>query len=74
MSGRVLAAVVLIALGVAGLAYGGLSFTHKENVVDLGPLKVTQDKRETLPLPPIVGGLFIVAGVALLVTGGRQRA
>jgi hypothetical protein len=74
MSGRFIAAMALIVIGIAGLAYGGLSFTHKEDVVDLGPIKVSTDKRETLPVPPIVGGIFIVAGVALLVTGRRQSA
>ena len=67
MTVRVVVAIVLIALGVAGLAYGGFSFTHKENVIDLGSVEVTRNERETLPVPPIVGGILVVCGVGLLV-------
>jgi len=66
--------IVLIVLGVAGLAYGGLTWTTSEKVVDMGPLQVSQDKSHSLPLPPIVGGVCLVAGVLLLVSGGRQKA
>jgi hypothetical protein len=70
MTGRILAGVLLIVLGIGGLAYGGFSFTHSKNVVDLGPVEVTKNEHERLPLPPIVSGLFVVAGVLLLVVRG----
>jgi uncharacterized membrane protein YidH (DUF202 family) len=66
--------IVLIVLGVAGLAYGGLNWTTKEKVVDMGPLQVTQDKTHSMPLSPIAGGVCVVAGVLVLVMGGRQRS
>lgn len=58
--------VILIVLGVAGLAYGGLSWTSRETIVDAGPIEITADQTESLPLPPIVGGLMLVAGVVLV--------
>jgi len=58
--------VILIVLGVAGLAYGGLSWTSRETIVDAGPIEITADQKESLPLPPIVGGLMLVAGVVLI--------
>ncbi|MGE3489221.1 MAG: DUF3185 domain-containing protein [Vicinamibacterales bacterium] len=58
--------VILIVLGVAGLAYGGLSWTSRETIVDAGPIEITADQKESLPLPPIVGGLMLVAGVVLV--------
>lgn len=58
--------VILIVLGVAGLAYGGLSWTSRETIVDAGPIEITADKTESLPLPPIVGGLMLIAGVVLV--------
>ena len=60
--------IVLIVLGLIGIAYGGLTFTTKEKVVDLGPIEATRDKKHTLPVPPIVGGLALLGGVVLLVT------
>ena len=69
-----LVGIVLVILGVVGLAYGGLTWTTKEKVVDLGPLQVTHDKTQSLPLPPIAGGICLIAGVVLVVAGGRQQS
>ena len=65
--------IVLVILGVVGLAYGGMTWTTKEKVVDVGPLQVTHDKTQSFPLPPIAGGVCLIAGVALLVTASRQH-
>jgi hypothetical protein len=35
-------------------------------VVDAGPIEITAEKKEHLPVSPIVGGLLLAAGVALL--------
>jgi uncharacterized membrane protein YidH (DUF202 family) len=66
--------IVLIVLGVIGLVAGGISWTEREKVVDLGPLEVTTENRESIPLPPVIGGLLLVAGVVLLVANGRKTA
>jgi hypothetical protein len=67
-------AIVLIALGALGLAYGGVSYWHRETVIDLGPIHATREKKETLPIPPIVGGLAVAAGVALLLRGSSATS
>ena len=69
-----LVGIVLVILGVVGLAYCGVTWTTKEKVVDLGPLQVTHDKTQSLPLPPIAGGICLIAGVVLLVAAGRQQS
>jgi hypothetical protein len=58
--------IVLVVLGILGLLYGGLSWTRKDTVVDAGPIHITADKKESLPIPPIAGGLLLVAGLVLL--------
>jgi drug/metabolite transporter (DMT)-like permease len=68
----VVVGVLLIVLGIAGLAFGGFSFTRKEKVLDLGPIEASADKKESLPIPPILGALAIVGGVVLLATGARR--
>jgi hypothetical protein len=65
-------AIVLIVLGLVGLVYGGVSWTRREKVVDLGPVEVTHDKRETVPLPPVVGGILLLGGIAILVSQARS--
>jgi hypothetical protein len=47
--------------------------TTREKVVDLGPVEVTREDRERVPLPPVLGILSIGAGVLLLVVSGRKR-
>jgi uncharacterized membrane protein HdeD (DUF308 family) len=64
--------IALILLGVVAFAYEGISYTTRENVIDLGPLQATVDKKETIPLPPLVGGLAVVSGIALLIVGIRR--
>jgi uncharacterized membrane protein YidH (DUF202 family) len=65
--------IVLIVIGVVALAYGGISYTRKEKVLDIGPIEATTETRETIPLPPILGGLALAGGVALLIAGSRKR-
>jgi hypothetical protein len=66
--------MALIVVGIVTLLYGGISWTHREKVVDLGPVEVTQEERERLPVPPIAGGLILAAGVALVIAGRRRAA
>ena len=58
--------LILIALGLFGLAWGGFTYTTREKVVDIGPIHATRDETHRVPLPPIAGAIAVVAGVALL--------
>ena len=68
-----LAGIVLVVLGALALAYQGITYTRQEKVIDLGPIHATADKDERIPLPPILGGLALVGGIALLVAGARRK-
>jgi hypothetical protein len=68
-----IAGIVLIVLGVIALAYGGISYTREEKVLDIGPIEATAERRETIPLPPILGAAAIVGGIVMLVMSGRKR-
>lgn len=69
-----IAGIILIILGAIGLAYGGFSYTRRKDTVQLGPLSATVTQRESVPIPPILGGIAVLAGIALLVVSGRKRA
>jgi hypothetical protein len=65
--------IILIVLGVIALAYGGISYTKEEKVLDIGPLEATAKTRETIPLPPLLGGLALAGGIVLMIAGSRRR-
>jgi uncharacterized membrane protein YidH (DUF202 family) len=62
-------AVLLVAVGLVGLIYGGVTWTRQEKVLDIGPVEVTRNHEKSVPVPPIVGGVCLVAGVVLLLKG-----
>lgn len=63
---------ILIVLGVVGLAYGGFTYTKRKETVALGPLEVTATEKESIPISPIVGGILLVAGIAVVM--GTRKA
>jgi uncharacterized membrane protein HdeD (DUF308 family) len=66
--------IVLVVLGLGALAFQGFSYTSRETVLDIGPIKATADTEKTVDLPPIAGIVAVIAGVALIVTGRRRGA
>jgi len=66
--------IVLVVLGALALAYQGISYTRQEKVLDVGPIHATAETQERIPLPPILGGLVLVGGVALLIIGAKRKS
>lgn len=69
-----MAGLVLIVVGVLALAYQGFTYTTRETVIDIGPIKATAERERTFPLPPIIGIVAIAGGVALMFGGSRKGA
>jgi hypothetical protein len=66
--------ILLIVLGALVLAYQGINYTRQKKVLDVGSVHVTTETHERIPLSPILGGLAVVGGVALLVAGARNKS
>jgi hypothetical protein len=58
--------VILIVLGLVGLAWGGFSYTTREKIIDVGPIQASKEKTHTVPLPPVAGALALIGGVILV--------
>jgi hypothetical protein len=64
---------ILIIVGVAGFAMGGFSFTHEKKDVDMGPVQISHEQQKTVPIPPILSGIALVGGIALVAVGVRSK-
>ncbi|MES2357982.1 MAG: DUF3185 domain-containing protein [Gemmatimonadota bacterium] len=65
--------IVLIVGGVIGLVYGGITYGSHRDTVQVGPLSASVTQRDTFPVSPVVAGLALIAGIALLVVGSRRK-
>jgi hypothetical protein len=74
MKSTSVAGILLVVLGALILAYQGITYTRHQKILDIGPFHATRDTQEHVPLSPILGGLALVAGIALLLVGARAKA
>jgi uncharacterized membrane protein len=65
--------IILIILGILALVYQGIRYTTQEKLVDIGSLHVTTTEKKNIPLPPIVGGIALVAGIALVFAERKRK-
>ena len=63
--------IVLIVLGLVGLAWGGFTYKTREKIVDLGPIQATREKTHNVPLPPIAGAAALIGGIVLVAAGKK---
>ncbi len=64
--------IALIIIGAIALAYQGITYTTREKVLDIGPIQAPKKSEKEIPLPPIIGGAMLAAGIALVVTGLKK--
>ena len=73
MSAKRIFGIVLVVIGLVALLWGGVFWTDRDTLVDAGPVQITRDEREGFALPPVVGIIAVVAGIALLVIPERRK-
>jgi hypothetical protein len=66
--------LILIVIGIVGFAIGGFSFTHEKQDAKIGPLDISHKQTDTVPIPPILSGIALVGGIALVVVGARSKS
>jgi hypothetical protein len=72
MKSSSLVGILLIIFGAIALAYQGITYTTHKKVLDIGPIQATKEEHKTIPLPPIVGVIALIGGVALLLAGNKN--
>ena len=71
MRGSTVLAIVLIVIGVISFAYQGITYTTQKKIIDLGPIQATNEEHHTISLPPVIGIVALIGGVAVLALGKR---
>ena len=66
--------IVLIIVGIVALVWGGVFWTDRDTVVDAGPLEIQTEDREGFAVPPVLGIIALVGGIALVAIPDRRRA
>ena len=72
MKPLLLAGILLVVLGILALSYQRITYTKEEKIAEIGPLKATAEREKSIPLPPVLGGLALVAGAVMVVAGYRK--
>jgi hypothetical protein len=66
--------ILFVVLGTLALAYQGFNYTHRERVLDVGPMHVTREDHDRVSIPPLLGGLALVGGIVLLGIGASKKS
>lgn len=64
--------IVLIVGGALVIAYGGIPYTSREVILEVGSLNATAEMEKTKSVPPVVTGLVIAGGILLVIAGARK--
>lgn len=64
--------IILLGIGIIMLIWTGFTYTKKEKVIDAGPIQVSADRQHTVNWPPYAGGILVVGGIILMVSGKRR--
>jgi hypothetical protein len=68
-----LVGIVLVVIGVVSFVYQGITYTTREKVLQIGPLEATKKTEKTIPLPPLLGGASLAAGIVLIIIGAKRK-
>lgn len=66
--------LLLIVLGIIALVVPTFTFFTTERVADVGFFTIDISKPHTIVFNPIVGGIAVIAGIALVLAGFRAKS
>jgi drug/metabolite transporter (DMT)-like permease len=72
MSPTKIAAIILIVVGVVGLAYGGFTYTSDRQEIRVGSMSMSVDQHRTVPVPLWAGITAVLLGAGLLLVPAKK--
>ena len=64
---------ILIAVGIIMMIVTGFNFVTEKNVIDAGPIQINKKENHPIQWSPIIGGILIVSGIVIIVTGKKKN-
>jgi hypothetical protein len=72
MDPKKMVGIVLIVVGVLGLAYGSFTYTRETHEANVGPINLSVSEKETVNVPVWAGVVAIALGGGLLLMGAKR--
>ncbi len=63
--------IVVLAVGILALVYGGFSYTRETHDVKMGPVEFSVKEKERVNVPLWAGVALAVVGAGILVSGKK---
>lgn len=63
--------IIMIILGIIMGIYTGFNYVTTEKVVDIGPVKINQQKNHPISWSPIVGGILLIGGIVIVASNKK---
>lgn len=70
---KLLLGLILIGLSIISFTYQGITYTKDENVLKVGKIEIKAEQKEQIPMPPILGGVFLVVGLGLVFLSLKKK-
>ena len=64
--------IVIAVVGIAMMVYTGFNFVTSEKLVDIGPIKINQEKNHPVQWSPIVGVVLLLGGLVIIVRDKKK--
>jgi hypothetical protein len=59
--------IILIVAGIGILGYKGYSYTTQETIAQIGNVQVTAQQDKQVYISPVIGGVMLIVGLALVI-------
>jgi uncharacterized membrane protein len=66
--------ITLLALGILMMIYTGFNYITTKKVADVGPVQIDKKENHTVQWSPIAGGVLLIGGIIILVSGKKGSA
>ena len=62
----------LIIIGLVMIAYTGINIVTKKEIVEIGPVKISQESNNPIKWSPILGAVLLVGGILILALDKKE--